>query len=680
MSSSMPEESRRKRVRKGTKSCWECKRRKIKCVPSQDNAICASCLDRSTPCLSQEYVNDPAPHHADYSALAERMARVESLLEALMDRMTPSSITARTDSQPLVASPSNASGLQAEVAPLSSKLEILRLQLAAMLPCQADVDCLFASSHGCWLIQQHMMPDSPDSVDHQLFNVSEVSKQHPITITRLLLCIAICIQQLPFDMNLPTLQTTAPLRDVMSDIIDFIVQNVTSIDELTGSTESVECLALQGMYEVNAGNLRRSWRTFRRAITIAQLLGLHRVAVTPSQERQNSIKTKQHHLWYQIARGERYLSTLLGLPSSTGSAVFPCDDDASWLSLEDRYHKHLYHISGLILARNQGDGTHSFSTTQQISEKLDALAEQMPPSWWEIPTKIPTNRTKEASAQFERIMCQIWHFELATLVHLPFMFRAATDRRYEYSHISCLDASRNLIQRWIFIRESHNMLLFSNLLEFQAFTAATTLLLGLLAAPKSTNQGILQERCEDSQLIETVVANFERRKQHGIGMSVGTQSISVIRTLQQFLHGRNSSDRLCVEIPFFGVIKIVRGAVQPLEGERLLGANVCQSASFLGPAQSTAFSSMRTERISTSMTYPRNQTPRKTDENEDNAFNNSMGIENTIFHFSGGHFQLPGALSPIPEGLDPSEWTFNESDMIFFDSLINTDLIGNWTL
>ena len=340
----------------------------------------------------------------------------------------------------------------------------------------------------------------------------------------------------------------------------------------------------------------------------------------------------------------------------------------------------MYHISGLILARNQGDGTHAFSTTQRISEQLDSLAEQMPPSWWEIPTKIPVNRTKEASAQFERIMCQIWHFELATLVHLPFMLRAATDRRYEYSHVSCLNTSRNLIQRWIFIRENHSTLLFSNLLEFQAFTAATTLLLGLLAAPKSTTQDILQERREDSQLVETVVATFKRLEQHGAGMSVGTQSISVIRTLQRFLDGRNLSDRLCLETPFFGIIKIARGAVQPLEGERILGATAGQSASLLGPAPSAVSSSMRTDHISTSISYPQDPIPQQTIEPDATTPDNLLGREIPILQTSGGHFQLPGATSHPPEGLDPSEWTFDESDIIFFDSLINTDLVGNWTL
>ena len=81
------------------------------------------------------------------------------------------------------------------------------------------------------------------------------------------------------------------------------MQKENSDDEVTGSIEGVECFALQGIYEVNAGNLRRSWLTFRKAITIAQLLGLHRKPFKTPQETLDLAETKRLHLWYQVSRG-----------------------------------------------------------------------------------------------------------------------------------------------------------------------------------------------------------------------------------------------------------------------------------------------------------------------------------------------------------------------------------------
>jgi hypothetical protein len=224
-------------------------------------------------------------------------------------------------------------------------------------------------------------------------------------------------------------------------------------------------------------------------------------------------------------------------------------------------------------------------------------------------------------------------------------------------------------------------MLFSSLLEFQAFTAATTLLLGLLSARSSTDQDTLRERQEDTRLVETTVKAFERLKQHGAGMSVGTQSISVICTLQSFLQGESISDKMRLEIPFFGVIRIARsGAVQPLEGERIVGANAYPNALFLRPSESVISSSIMGTELSPTLTpQTRKRMFAEIDVNDGVHAGNGVRREDTILQISGGHFQLPEAPG-AQDDLDTSEWFFQESDMILFDSLVNTDLVGNWTL
>ncbi|KAJ5088380.1 hypothetical protein N7456_011996 [Penicillium angulare] len=625
------------------------------------------------------------------------MARVESLLEALIHRTTPNEIDALAPSStpaaigrspPLLASLTEGILAQADISP-TIKSESLRRQLTAMLLCQEDVDYLFASSHGWWLIQQHMMPylQNSDEIDSRgLFNVSTVSKESAIVITRLLLCISICIQQLSSDVDIHKVQTTVPLRQTMSSIVSFIAQNVTSDDEITGSLEGVECLALQGIYEVNTGNLRRSWLSFRRAITVAQLLGLHRAPAKTSLENLDLQNARRSHIWYQISRAERYLSVMLGVPSSTGSAAFNLHNDDHSLSTADLYHKNLYQISGLILSRNQDDFTHCFSTTQRISEQLDSFAKQMSPDWWDIPMSLPYTRTKEASVEFERVMCQIWHFELEILLHLPFMIRAASDRRYEYSRISCLNASRNLIKRWIAIHDSHNTLLFSNLLEFQGFTAATTLLLGLLSFTTISGPIIAQEEHNDYQLIELVVRYFEGikcDKTDKTDKSVSSQSISIIRTLQTFLRDKSISRNLCLEIPFFGTIKIARScALQPLEGERLLGANGGRrGSSSQFDQQAPPPAEMRRSCVPTSA-LASHAGPTKAHA----LILGQTGSEGNV-HFAddidtslqlyGCHFQ-PFEDSFIENEILTSEWPAQEMETILFDSLVDADLVGTW--
>jgi hypothetical protein len=373
---------------------------------------------------------------------------------------------------------------------------------------------------------------------------------------------------------------------------------------------------------------------------------------------------------------ERYLSLMLGVPSATSSVSFPFDDHAPGLSLEDFYNKHLCSIAGLILTRNQGDATHAFSATQEIDQKLDSLAKQMPPAWWELPTSGVDGRTDEAANQFEQIICQIWHFELETLVHLPFMLRAATDRRYEYSRISCLNASRGLIKRWMFMREAYSTSFVSNVVEFQAFTAAITILLGLIGPTHtSTDPAVLKERVEDLQLIEKVVHILEELKQNGTGAHVVNQSISVIRTLQGVLRNEGtSSGNLRLTIQHFGTISIARGgAVQSLEGERILGANPQSDSTSMevNPQNQAGRSNLATG--TTSKSGPWGQDWQSVDTVGQAVTDNGMLMSNAVMQFTSSQFPT------FESGADSAmEWPLQDSDIMLFDSLLNTDVDGNW--
>lgn len=69
----------RRKVRKGTQSCWECKRRKVRCTfaPPRD-ATCDGCRRRGILCVSQEFPQSITNHAGD------RLGRVEALVEQLV--------------------------------------------------------------------------------------------------------------------------------------------------------------------------------------------------------------------------------------------------------------------------------------------------------------------------------------------------------------------------------------------------------------------------------------------------------------------------------------------------------------------------------------------------------------------------------------------------------------------
>jgi hypothetical protein len=76
-------EAKRRRLRKGTRSCWECKRRKVRCVfKSESDAICSPCSRRGSNCISQEFAEDDPQQGG--TQLHDRLGRVEILLERLV--------------------------------------------------------------------------------------------------------------------------------------------------------------------------------------------------------------------------------------------------------------------------------------------------------------------------------------------------------------------------------------------------------------------------------------------------------------------------------------------------------------------------------------------------------------------------------------------------------------------
>lgn len=80
---------KRRKVRKGTKSCWECKRRKIRCIFDEAGSAtsCQECRQRGATCVSQE---NPEQCHAYDTKAAdadERLIRVERLAERILDKL-----------------------------------------------------------------------------------------------------------------------------------------------------------------------------------------------------------------------------------------------------------------------------------------------------------------------------------------------------------------------------------------------------------------------------------------------------------------------------------------------------------------------------------------------------------------------------------------------------------------
>ncbi|KAK0715380.1 hypothetical protein B0H67DRAFT_645140 [Lasiosphaeris hirsuta] len=89
-------ELRRRKVRKGTHSCWECRRRKIRYQYGPgDDLVYLPCQARGSAYRSQEFMDESRGQQPD-RRLTQRLSRLEDLMSKLVDRIIPESTPTRS--------------------------------------------------------------------------------------------------------------------------------------------------------------------------------------------------------------------------------------------------------------------------------------------------------------------------------------------------------------------------------------------------------------------------------------------------------------------------------------------------------------------------------------------------------------------------------------------------------
>lgn len=113
--SSGPEKTgKRRKVRKGTSSCWECKRRKVKCTfASPEAAVCLNCRRRKSTCVSQDLPEESST--CQKADMGHRIGRDEVVVNNLIKRIggrvnTPLDEPASTPSHGSISSRLSAAG------------------------------------------------------------------------------------------------------------------------------------------------------------------------------------------------------------------------------------------------------------------------------------------------------------------------------------------------------------------------------------------------------------------------------------------------------------------------------------------------------------------------------------------------------------------------------------------
>ncbi|KAI1117919.1 hypothetical protein F5Y14DRAFT_290357 [Nemania sp. NC0429] len=543
-------EAKRRKLRKGTRSCWECKRRKNKCTWSHGKEKCDGCYHRDTPCrgqeLPEEHVSEArrGTNKPDDSKLRRLEALAEKLARQVNSGKTHEHHHARpvsddTGGEPPAAAPATTTTTSprpdAVVLPPRSTSPCLRISdyavsyssratvaadiLQPSLPrlllagntsfgqfgetTDAAITPLIHGLVAAWPSKQHhdailrtdlgllhpalssacsgfRAPPSPED----LLKIPPPGTT-PVAIARKLLALGAYLQVVssPSGSGRGIAQSNPEYHIISSRAFETVSKLVTHNDDLPESVEIIECLIIESQYHNYIGNVRRAWIVMRRAMAMAQLLGLDRQRKTLAAHATNVDEaqgaSQLESMWFVLVHYDQYLSLVLGI-----SPNLP-EYSQTALGLLEKYTpsqrmSRLHSMAtGRILQRNRAD-IYNVVETMEIDKLLQQAAACMPAQWWLPPDWHEGEGEGDAgiACVVDRLMVHFAHYNILLQVHLPPMIRSLASSRQHYPDTStAINCSREILTRFTVFRSRHPAVSYCRGLDIFAFVASIALCL-----------------------------------------------------------------------------------------------------------------------------------------------------------------------------------------------------------
>ncbi|KAJ5929340.1 hypothetical protein N7454_007188 [Penicillium verhagenii] len=248
----------------------------------------------------------------------------------------------------------------------------------------------------------------------------------------------------------------ALFSDIRSRVIDTAIRLVTTNDELTCSVEGIDCIMMESLYHNHVGNLHRAWMAVHRATAVAQMMAIHRGLESPSLkfiEPATRAAFNEGQICFRLVQMDRYLSLMLGLPPTSLEATFATPEALAGCNPTERLERIHCVVAENIQRRTEAD-VGDFTKTHQDDKLLQDAAADMPAQWWLTPTFIPSNNDVELLGDTVRLMNQFSHYHLLIRLHLPYMLRTSANHRCDHSRVTALNASREILSRYLAFRNS----------------------------------------------------------------------------------------------------------------------------------------------------------------------------------------------------------------------------------
>ncbi|KAL4879938.1 major facilitator superfamily domain-containing protein [Aspergillus karnatakaensis] len=598
-------------VRKGTKSCTECRRRKVRCVRIPEDApTCRQCAERNTACLAQTSSSRPRQAQrlpsryriAQLESQVSRLTRIVNTIEvklggnaSMQDAThTPDSDDSdgeSTASEILIADePSQLRSLfqndwlsvdshrrneqlqERRVKASAHLLESLRPALQKLIPSKEETAEMLICTYD-WLGMLHCMlpqPSIPSSNKEMLDQHDEMCQPDVdvVVLSSWLLAVAITAQQFPHaDEHQEAWLENAQRRMEFARVVSDTVENlVMTHDRLVGTLQGLGMCLHFVRLQMSRGNPQKGWLKLRHAVALAELMGLPKAAQLARFKKANGVPdeavwSEKVQLWDLMCTIDRMAGMLINLPPYTRR--YPARTSPA-LIVDGIVQPSVY-VSRLVditpkihdleeLSATEGTSTKLYTSALEIAREARDLASQTPKSWWII------NPGDELKPDH---IVQFVHYCIVMKAHLPVAIRQDRSEEYLYSRLACMDACESVAGRYQFLRTNLPTGFFTlRLLDLQAFAAMVLLLLTSHTPPSPDQRSFKIDKTRLERVVTQVIELMEQKSKEGAGSDFAERGATTLRALRNLLQQEhNDSARvqeLTVNVPLLGKIHIRR--------------------------------------------------------------------------------------------------------------------------
>jgi hypothetical protein len=249
-------------------------------------------------------------------------------------------------------------------------------------------------------------------------------------------------------------------------------------------------------------------------MVVGQLMGIHRKRATNVKKLDPSTKADPQFMWYRIQVADRFLGLMLGLPAGSLDNSFATEAAMANEPPMGRLERQMAVIASRILERNEcAPESCSLAATQAIDLELQRAAKTMPSKWWLPPNLSQMAQDPDQEAIFWemlRLINQIFYYNLLNQLHLPYMLMFSSEKHTVYSKLACVNASREVLSRFIAFRTWNQVAFCCRSVDFFALMAAMTLVLAHLHANDEPDLNTLaHQRHSDRAMMEQVLESME---------------------------------------------------------------------------------------------------------------------------------------------------------------------------